>query len=105
MQAKDAIKINIELGQFISLGYLQDMTDQELLHGRLLGPRQPANRRGDDRAQSPTVHDLPLLGDKRLEGPLANHAPDSLPAQERECHAVRAWTRQFALELLVSPAA
>ena len=32
MQAKDAIKINIEMGQFISLGYLEDLTDQELLH-------------------------------------------------------------------------
>lgn len=32
MQAKDAIKINIDMGQFISLGYLEDLTDQELLH-------------------------------------------------------------------------
>lgn len=32
MQAKDAIKINIDMGEFISLGYLEDLTDQELLH-------------------------------------------------------------------------
>ncbi len=32
MHAKDAIKINIEMGQFISLGYIEDLTDQELLH-------------------------------------------------------------------------
>lgn len=32
MQTKDAIKINIDMGQFISLGYIEDLTDQELLH-------------------------------------------------------------------------
>jgi len=32
MNAKDAIKIGIDMGKFISLGYLEDLTDQELLH-------------------------------------------------------------------------
>jgi hypothetical protein len=32
MHAKDAIKINMDMGQFISLGYLEDLNDQELLH-------------------------------------------------------------------------
>jgi hypothetical protein len=32
MNAKDIIKINIDMGQFISLGYIEDLTDQELLH-------------------------------------------------------------------------
>lgn len=32
MNAKDAIKINIDTGQFISLGYIEDLNDQELLH-------------------------------------------------------------------------
>ena len=32
MNAKDAIKIGIDTGRFISLGYLEDLTDQELLH-------------------------------------------------------------------------
>lgn len=32
MNAKDAIKIGIDMGKFISTGYLEDLTDQELLH-------------------------------------------------------------------------
>src|ERR1043165_9041793 len=32
MNSKDAIKIGIDVGQFISTGYLKDLTDQELLH-------------------------------------------------------------------------
>ena len=32
MNTKDAIKISIDMGNFISVGYLEDMTDQELLH-------------------------------------------------------------------------
>jgi len=32
MNAKDAIKIGIDTGKFISTGYLEDLTDQELLH-------------------------------------------------------------------------
>src|SRR5438093_12883817 len=32
MNAKDAIKIGIDTGRSISLGYLEDLTDQELLH-------------------------------------------------------------------------
>jgi len=32
MNAKDALKINIDMGQFISLGYIEDLSDQELLH-------------------------------------------------------------------------
>jgi hypothetical protein len=32
MNAKDIIKIDIDMGQFISLGYLEDLTDQELFH-------------------------------------------------------------------------
>src|SRR5207302_10808399 len=32
MNAKDALKIGIDTGRFISLGYLEDLTDQELLH-------------------------------------------------------------------------
>src|SRR3954470_15223884 len=32
MNAKDVLKINIDMGQFISLGYLEDLADQELLH-------------------------------------------------------------------------
>src|SRR5881227_1576097 len=32
MNAKDAIKIGIDTGQFVSIGYLEDLTDQELLH-------------------------------------------------------------------------
>jgi uncharacterized damage-inducible protein DinB len=32
MNAKDAIKVGIDMGKFISLGYLEDLTDQELLH-------------------------------------------------------------------------
>src|SRR3954467_12885274 len=32
MNAKDAIKIGIDMGKFISTGYLEDLTDQELMH-------------------------------------------------------------------------
>ena len=32
MQAKDAIKLNIDMGEMISLGYIEDLSDQELLH-------------------------------------------------------------------------
>jgi hypothetical protein len=32
MNAKDAIKLGIDMGKFISMGYLEDLTDQELLH-------------------------------------------------------------------------
>src|SRR6059058_2703073 len=32
MNAKDAIKLSIDSGRMISLGYLEDLTDQELLH-------------------------------------------------------------------------
>src|SRR5438034_10987320 len=32
MNAKDALKIGIDTGRFISLGYLEDLADQELLH-------------------------------------------------------------------------
>jgi len=32
MNAKDALKINIDMGQFISLGYIEDLNDQELMH-------------------------------------------------------------------------
>jgi hypothetical protein len=32
MNAKDAIKIGIDMGKFISVGYLEDLTDQELFH-------------------------------------------------------------------------
>ena len=32
MNAKDAIKIGIDTGRFISIGYVEDLTDQELLH-------------------------------------------------------------------------
>jgi hypothetical protein len=32
MNAKDAIKIAIDTGRMISLGYIEDLTDQELLH-------------------------------------------------------------------------
>jgi hypothetical protein len=32
MNAKELAKINIDMGQFISLGYLEDLTDQELMH-------------------------------------------------------------------------
>ena len=32
MNAKDAIKLSIDMGQMISLGYLKDLTDKELLH-------------------------------------------------------------------------
>src|SRR3954467_859582 len=32
MNVKDAIKIGIDTGRFISIGYLEDLSDQELLH-------------------------------------------------------------------------
>src|SRR3954462_4086786 len=32
MNAKDAIKIGIDTGRMISIGYVEDLTDQELLH-------------------------------------------------------------------------
>src|SRR5947209_20047225 len=32
MNAKEAIKLSIDSGRMISLGYLEDLTDQELLH-------------------------------------------------------------------------
>src|SRR3954464_10976140 len=32
MNAKDAIKIGIDMGKYISTGYLEDLTDQELMH-------------------------------------------------------------------------
>ena len=32
MNAKDAIKIGIDMGRMISIGYVEDLTDQELLH-------------------------------------------------------------------------
>jgi hypothetical protein len=32
MNTKDALKIGIDTGRFISLGYIEDLTDQELLH-------------------------------------------------------------------------
>ena len=32
MNAKDVLKIGIDMGRFISLGYIEDLTDQELLH-------------------------------------------------------------------------
>src|SRR3954454_16610354 len=32
MNAKDAIKIAIDMGRSISIGYLKDLTDKELLH-------------------------------------------------------------------------
>ena len=32
MNAKDAIKIGIDMGKMISMGYLEDLTDQELFH-------------------------------------------------------------------------
>jgi hypothetical protein len=32
MNAKEAIKISIDMAKYISLGYIEDMTDQELLH-------------------------------------------------------------------------
>jgi hypothetical protein len=32
MNAKDAIKIGIDMGKHISTGYVEDLTDQELLH-------------------------------------------------------------------------
>lgn len=32
MDAKDAIKMGIDMGKLISMGYLEDLTDQELLH-------------------------------------------------------------------------
>lgn len=32
MNAKDAIKVSIDMGQMISLEYLKDLTDKELLH-------------------------------------------------------------------------
>jgi hypothetical protein len=32
MNLKDLAKINIDMGQFIALGYLEDLNDQELMH-------------------------------------------------------------------------
>jgi len=32
MNAKDAIKLSIDMGRMISTGYVEDLTDQELLH-------------------------------------------------------------------------
>ena len=32
MNAKDAIRMGIDMGKMISLGYLEDLTDQEMLH-------------------------------------------------------------------------
>src|SRR4029079_19784499 len=32
MNAKEALKIAIDVGRMISLGYVEDLTDQELLH-------------------------------------------------------------------------
>jgi hypothetical protein len=32
MNAKDAIKLGIDSGRMISIGYIEDLTDQELLH-------------------------------------------------------------------------
>lgn len=32
MKAKDAIKVGIDTGRMISIGYVEDLTDQELLH-------------------------------------------------------------------------
>src|SRR3954462_7937372 len=32
MNAKDAIKIGIDTGRMISIGYVEDLTDQELMH-------------------------------------------------------------------------
>src|SRR6476620_4806921 len=32
MNVKNALKIGIDTGRFISVGYLEDLTDQELLH-------------------------------------------------------------------------
>ncbi len=32
MNAKEALKINIDMGEFISMGYLGDLTEQDLMH-------------------------------------------------------------------------
>ena len=32
MNAKDTLKLGIDMGRFISLGYIEDLTDQEMLH-------------------------------------------------------------------------
>lgn len=39
MNAKDVIKLGIDMGRLISMGYLEDLTDQEMLHR----PAQGAN--------------------------------------------------------------
>ncbi|MEQ1904769.1 MAG: DinB family protein [Pirellulaceae bacterium] len=39
MNAKEALKINLDMGEYISLGYLGDLTEQDLMHR----PAQNAN--------------------------------------------------------------
>lgn len=32
MNAKDAIRMSIDMGQMIATGYLEDLTDEEMMH-------------------------------------------------------------------------